>query len=151
MTHDSFISTPCLHLQKPLQEYIIRLESLRPRLVGLFTAVMEHDVVYDDPYHCARGHDNVTSIFKHRDALHDKLSYRVHDVVFGREKNTVYIYWSCIFQTKGGVFKRCHDSQEFQAMSRVLFSENGLIASVQEYWSAHHRFNAKSYARLDLR
>lgn len=120
-----------------LEDYIRYYEALTPRSVRLIEKLAVKDMVFENPFHCVQGIDNVEHVFEKMFADIEKPKFKITDYSWGiQNENTAYLRWLMTFGMAG-------KAQSIEGMSEVLFADNGQVMSHIDYWDANSRIFTK--------
>jgi steroid delta-isomerase len=113
-------------LQRPLEDYIVYLEKLSPRMVPLLDKLAAPGMKYKNPFNDVTGADAVMRVFTKIFDVTGRPKYRVSDVAWGRDGHTAYLRWT--FHYDGG--------RVIEGVAEVLFDANGKIMMHTDHWDA---------------
>lgn len=149
-----------LRLQKPLEDYIALFEKVTSRSIGLFANILNQEFVFEDPYHKSLGYNAFSDLMHGRFGLYEgsireksALSYRVHDVSWGKRASMAYMYWSMVFPERKLLADKGRNGKvlaSFDGMSEICISQSGEVLSQRDFWGKHENFNVKGYKALKL-
>lgn len=138
---------PDLALQKPLEDVADYLEKMSSRTIPLLLALCDDGVSFSDPYRQARGRDSLGAAFAARLSLYPDLKIRVHQICWTRVQYTAHLEWTMVFSSRKSRLLKPASIQrhEVGGLSKVLFSPDGHVYSLDEFWGAHHGFDSAAY------
>ncbi len=113
---------------KTLDHYITLLESLSPANLGQLYELVCEDVRFSDPFNQVTGVEGYLELLGDMFQRLDEVRFTVHDCV--QKGPIAYLYWTFTASSK------TTGRLNFQGTSRLLFAEDGRVASHQDFWDS---------------
>lgn len=111
-----------------LDHYITLLENLAPANLEQLRELVSDDVHFSDPFNQVAGVEGYLELLREMFQRLDDVRFNVHERV--QHDSIAYLYWT--FTASSKTTGELH----FQGTSRLLFTDDGRVASHQDFWDS---------------
>ena len=135
--------------QKKLEEFIEFFEKISTRSLDLLDSLALQTLILEDPYCKAFGLDDVKELLLKRLKICGRTKYSVSGFVWDESDDIVTIHWTLFYISRRKFLFFYRDSPcEFKGSSKIMFSPQGDILSIEEVWEEHDALNVQRYKKV---
>ncbi|MDA9929995.1 nuclear transport factor 2 family protein [Alphaproteobacteria bacterium] len=131
---------PANNRNEIVARYAAAFAALTPASIDTLLDMLENDVRFVDPFNDVRGKPAFRAIFDHMFAVSDAPRFEVSDIAYSASNTGIaYLRW----RMSGKISGWPYTSLNFEGMSEVHISPNGLISGHFDHWDSASQLLAR--------